>query len=116
MRLDLSPLRPPGETGRSRGRLREKGRLLRAARLGLGDTARGESSAWTTGTVFLPVVHPYSGRVRPRGEERLLDKSGWIAYNILREAFLGSSMVERPAVNRVVAGSSPARGAITMGL
>ena len=35
-----------------------------------------------------------------------------LLYGQLRALFLGSSVVEQPAVNRLVAGSNPARGAI----
>ncbi len=46
---------------------------------------------------------------------------GWLPSNqtlgsaVHIDWFLGSSMVEHPAVNRRVAGSSPARGAIVFG-
>ena len=40
-----------------------------------------------------------------------MEEDARVQGDIVVSAFLGSSMVERPAVNREVVGSSPARGA-----
>ena len=44
-------------------------------------------------------------------DQNLLTNINWSGTIINDVSLLGSSMVEHPAVNRVVAGSSPARGA-----
>jgi hypothetical protein len=98
-------------------------RLFRAgfkARTGEGATKRGPSSLLpdrkkVPQTIAAKLVSAL-GRYRAETAHFVLCKPWWLCYTLPGanrfRLFLGSSAVEHSTVNRMVAGSNPARGAI----
>src|SRR5579859_5512280 len=109
--------------GRDEGTLRESrpcGESSTPGKRGEGGSApaRGMSSA----TTFAPPTHSPSipltvnRKAASNDKEMLLGKARSLCYTrvLLLAPFPGSSVVEQPAVNRLVAGSNPARGATSV--